>query len=193
MIPSSTTQPGGRAPAPTGLAAVQLLVNSVDLEDGTDRLDSVAGLRSWLREIGLPSTGLREPDRRLVIRFREGVRDLVDARDDSAHPGPVGLDAVIDDLALGVRFVDGGFHLIGGTAAGLALAPVVEAIRSATADGTWARLKVCERDTCRWLFYDHAKNANSRWCASSVCGSREKSRRAYARRTGRAASASLSR
>jgi predicted RNA-binding Zn ribbon-like protein len=62
---------------------------------------------------------------------------------------------------------------------------VVDAVRTAMADGTWPRLKVCERDTCRWLFFDHSRNANSRWCASSVCGSREKSRRAYARRTAR--------
>lgn len=189
MIPSSTTQPGGRAPAPDGLLAVQLLVNSVDLEDETDRLGTVAGLREWLQEIGLPAAQLRDADRRLVIRFREGIRDLVDARDDPEHPDPAGLDAVVGELDLGVRFADGGFHLIGGTPVGRALAPVVEAIRAATADGTWARLKVCERDTCRWLFYDHSRNGSSRWCASSVCGSREKSRRAYARRTGRAAPA----
>lgn len=186
MIPSSTTQPGGRAPAPGGLAAVQLLVNSVDLEDGTDRLATVAGLQEWLEEIGLPATALREADRRLAIRLREGIRDLVDARDDPAHPMPADLDAVLARLDLRERFVDGAFRLTGTTPAGRAFAPVVDAIRGATADGTWARLKVCSRDTCRWLFYDHSKNANSRWCASSVCGSREKSRRAYARRTARA-------
>jgi predicted RNA-binding Zn ribbon-like protein len=185
VIPSAVEQPGGRAPAPGGLAAVQLLVNSVDLEDGTDRMATVAGMREWLGEVGLPAAGLRDADRLLLIRLREAIRDFVDARDDPAHPAPEQLAPLVEQLALEARFEGGAFRLAGTTPVGRTAAPVVDAVRTAMADGTWPRLKVCERDTCRWLFFDHSRNANSRWCASSVCGSREKSRRAYARRTAR--------
>ena len=50
------------------------------------------------------------------------------------------------------------------------------------AEGTWERLKACERDVCRWAFYDHSKNRSSHWCSMAVCGQREKNRRAYRRR-----------
>ncbi|MBV8670321.1 MAG: CGNR zinc finger domain-containing protein, partial [Candidatus Eremiobacteraeota bacterium] len=44
-------------------------------------------------------------------------------------------------------------------------------------DGSWARLKVCRDDTCRWAFYDRSKNRSSCWCLMSVCGNRSKVRR----------------
>ena len=58
----------------------------------------------------------------------------------------------------------------------------VEGIRVAQRDDDWSRLKICDRGTCRWAFYDHSRNNSSRWCASSICGAREKSMRAYRRR-----------
>jgi predicted RNA-binding Zn ribbon-like protein len=63
-----------------------------------------------------------------------------------------------------------------------ALGKVVAAIHAAIAEGTWDRLKACERHACRWAFYDHSRNRGGRWCSMAVCGSREKSRRAYRRR-----------
>ncbi|MBV9916401.1 MAG: CGNR zinc finger domain-containing protein, partial [Solirubrobacterales bacterium] len=63
-----------------------------------------------------------------------------------------------------------------------ALGRIMVGVHAAIADGTWPRLKACERDSCRWAFYDHSKNQSGRWCQSSVCGTRERSRRAYRRR-----------
>ncbi|MGH3665303.1 MAG: CGNR zinc finger domain-containing protein [Egibacteraceae bacterium] len=37
-------------------------------------------------------------------------------------------------------------------------------------DGTWARLKSCANDSCRWLFYDRSKNRSGKWCTMNVCG-----------------------
>jgi predicted RNA-binding Zn ribbon-like protein len=68
-----------------------------------------------------------------------------------------------------------------------ALGHVVAAIHAAVAEGTWDRLKACERDVCRWAFYDHSKNRSGHWCSMAVCGQREKNRRAYRRRRARAA------
>ena len=66
-----------------------------------------------------------------------------------------------------------------------ALGRIVAALHAGIADGTWPRLKACERDTCRWAFYDHSRNRSGHWCSMAVCGSREKNRRAYRRRTSR--------
>ncbi len=65
------------------------------------------------------------------------------------------------------------------TRLGQALIPVLDAVRAATDDGSWDRLKVCSRDRCQWMYYDSSRNASSKWCATRICGSREKARRAY--------------
>ena len=61
------------------------------------------------------------------------------------------------------------------------LGMISTAIVEATLMGTWAHLKVCRSDTCRWAFYDHSKNGRSCWCSMRVCGSREKARTYRAR------------
>jgi predicted RNA-binding Zn ribbon-like protein len=41
-----------------------------------------------------------------------------------------------------------------------------------------SRLKACATPDCDWLFVDTSKNGRRRWCQMSVCGAREKARRA---------------
>ncbi|MEV1129648.1 CGNR zinc finger domain-containing protein [Agromyces sp. NPDC049794] len=183
MLAKDAEQPGGRAPAPGRLAVVQGFVNSIDIE--ADELDEFATVRSmarWFQSVGLAQTGLHESDRAVAIGLREAIRDMVDVRDHPTHPVAHEFAAVVDDLELKVVVLGGIPTIVGTTPIGRALAPIVDAVRLSMDDGTWSRLKVCARDRCRWLFYDHSKNHASRWCASSVCGSREKSRRAYRRR-----------
>jgi predicted RNA-binding Zn ribbon-like protein len=62
---------------------------------------------------------------------------------------------------------------------------VASLIYNAMQDGSWSRMKVCRRDVCRWLFYDHSRNNSSTWCAMAVCGNRTKTRRYYRRRHGK--------
>jgi len=54
-------------------------------------------------------------------------------------------------------------------------------VADAMADGTWPRLKACFRESCRWAFYDHARNRTGRWCSMAVCGNRTKAERYRAR------------
>jgi predicted RNA-binding Zn ribbon-like protein len=43
-------------------------------------------------------------------------------------------------------------------------------------------VRMCESDTCRWLFLDTSKNHSRRWCDMKICGNRMKARRFSARR-----------
>ncbi|MDB6142723.1 MAG: hypothetical protein JWP80_1767 [Pseudomonas sp.] len=43
-----------------------------------------------------------------------------------------------------------------------------------------ARLKICSTLACDWLFVDMSKNGRRRWCQMTVCGSREKAKKALA-------------
>ena len=43
------------------------------------------------------------------------------------------------------------------------------------------KVKMCEAETCAWLFLDESRNHSRRWCDMKVCGNREKARRHYQR------------
>ena len=47
--------------------------------------------------------------------------------------------------------------------------------------GGAGRIKFCQNNNCRWLFYDETKAKSRRWCSSKSCGNRERVRRARAR------------
>lgn len=44
------------------------------------------------------------------------------------------------------------------------------------------RLGSCQGQGCGWFFVDESPNHSRLWCASEVCGNRERARRAYAKR-----------
>jgi predicted RNA-binding Zn ribbon-like protein len=174
-------EPGGRAPAPGPLRLVQRFVNSVDLEDGPDDLATPDGLREWLSALGLLAAGepVSASDHARPLALREAIRD--------ATGGDPGAEAAINDAAqrAGLRPVLAhGESRLSPASAGVdaALGRIVAAIHAAIAEGTWERLKACDRDRCRWAFYDHSKNQSSHWCSTAGCGAREKNRRAYRRR-----------
>jgi predicted RNA-binding Zn ribbon-like protein len=183
----TVVEPGDRAPAPGALRLVQRFVNTNDLEGGPELLPDAAALRDWLVAAGLldAATPVTAADHARAIELREAIRGLVCAHaglpHDPAAAGVVGAIPVRAVLADPVtRFEP--------AAAGpfdAALGHVVAAIHAAIAEGTWERLKACERDVCRWAYYDRSKNRSGHWCSMSVCGQREKNRRAYRRRVGR--------
>ena len=43
------------------------------------------------------------------------------------------------------------------------------------------RVKICQNEDCRWVFYDTTKARTRRWCNDRVCGNRDRVRRARAR------------
>ena len=81
------------------------------------------------------------------------------------------------------RLDDTGLRLSpqGGAPARLAGA-VLDAVGVGLADCTFARLKSCRRDTCRWAFYDNSRSRTGQWCSMSGCGNQAKQERWRARR-----------
>jgi predicted RNA-binding Zn ribbon-like protein len=186
-------EPGDRAPAPGVLRLVQRFVNTNDLEDGPDLLADPIALGAWLRDAGLldASTSVDGDDHRRAIELREAIRELVAAHGGLPHDDRAA--GVVNEAArrAGLRPVLGDplSSRLEPAAPGVdgALGRIVAAIHASIAEGTWPRLKACERDVCRWAFYDRSKNQSSHWCSMSVCGAREKNRRAYRRRRARPA------
>jgi predicted RNA-binding Zn ribbon-like protein len=56
------------------------------------------------------------------------------------------------------------------------LSEVVAELYDGSVNGTLDRLKMCASEECRRVFFDRSKPATRRWCMSSLCGNRMKTR-----------------
>jgi predicted RNA-binding Zn ribbon-like protein len=173
---------------PRELAAIQALVNTVDLETDDDQLDSPEALRRFLTGQGLLDT--TEPvgpaDLALAVELREALRAMLRVNDGEPLD-PAALEVVnraAAGLPLQVAFDGEGHPVLGPGSAGCrgALAALLAGVAQASAQGTWERLKACSAESCQWAFYDRSKNRSGRWCSMQVCGNRTKTRTYRSRR-----------
>jgi predicted RNA-binding Zn ribbon-like protein len=178
----------GDQTVPRELAAVQALVNTVELETDDEQLDSPEALRSFLVGQGLlaPTEPVGDDDLALAIELREALRAML--RVNHGEPlDPAALEAVnraAAGLPLQMGFDADGQPVLGPGAAGCrgALAALLAGVAQASAQGTWERLKVCSAEACQWAFYDRSKNRSGRWCSMQTCGNRTKTRTYRSRR-----------
>jgi len=129
----------------------------------------IAGVdeRGWRR-----LAELRDAARAVVCREPGAAERL--ARVAAKHPVRIALEDGPDGLR--ARLVPAGTRGEGGIAAA-----VLGALKSAVDDGRIARLRVCERPECQWVYYDSTKNRSGRWCSSDPCGDVMKARAYRAR------------
>lgn len=172
-------------PAPGRLGLVQRFLNTVAPEWNQEMLYSPQRLRTLLAEMDLasPAAPVGEGDLGRALELRDALRMLALAN--NGIPAAPGAERVVEQVAagaLGIRFLGGKPRLVGTepTITG-ALATLVGIVAEASADGTWSRLKACPAEACGWAFYDRSRNHSGRWCDSTVCGNRAKTR-AYRRR-----------
>ena len=180
----------GETAVPRELVAVQALVNTVDLEDDDDQLDSPEALRQFLTGQGLlgPTEPVGPADLALAVELREALRAML--RVNHGEPlDPAALEVVnraAAALPLQVGFDAEGQPVLGPGASGCrgALAVILAGVAQANAHGTWERLKACSAESCQWAFYDRSKNRSGRWCSMQTCGNRTKTRTYRSRRAG---------
>ncbi|MFF8565188.1 CGNR zinc finger domain-containing protein [Streptomyces albidoflavus] len=166
-----------RPSAPGPLVLVQDLVNTLDVETGTDTLTTPEGRAAF---------GLRETDVAGARDLREALRAACLAHAGQAPPADVAaLGALLAQAPLltTVDPGDGSARLTPADPASLT-ARVAVAVALGSLDGSWQRLKVCEDETCRWAYYDRSPAGRGRWCSMEVCGARAKMRAYRARRAG---------
>ena len=201
----SSVAAGRPGAAPGDLEQVRALVNSSDLEEGTDDWATPAGLASWLERHGLaPVEGpaaVSRADLGQAVALREALRDVLRAHAaapasssapsaGSAASASAGSVAGLRRIAAGLapRFEVAEDGRIGLEPAGSgvpgALARILLIAADAAAAGTWSRLKACAADDCQWAFYDRSPTRTGCWCSMRVCGARAKSRAYRQRATG---------
>jgi predicted RNA-binding Zn ribbon-like protein len=167
---SSRTVP---ATAPGRLGLVQRFLNSLHVERGTDALDAPGTAYGWLAATGSPTPpppGPADLDRLRTLRRELRARCGDGPRDDDA------LSRLAAGVPLRVAPVgDGALRLVpDGDGHAATLAGLLAIAYDAERDGTWARLKICQHDACRWAFYDKSRSRTATWCAMGICGNRTK-------------------
>jgi len=147
----------------------------------TDHIATREGLARWAEEAGLLDEAigratLGEQCLPVAHALRAAIRSVMeavlagrDAADDRSVLLTLLRDALSSAQAAGtparLSFADPCDRIIGG----VALA-AVDLLR----DERIARLKMCPRDDCHWLFLDLSKNGSRRWCSMESCGNRAK-------------------
>ena len=174
--------------APGELAVVREFVNTLDIEHGGDQLATPDELVAWLaaHDLLAAEAKARPGDVRRAALFREALRELLLSNNDGhevAHDAARTLDDVAARARLRLRVDDSGLARLEaeGKSVDAALGRLLITVYRAMENDTWARLKACRSDTCRWAFYDHSKNRSGHWCSMEVCGARHKSREYRAR------------
>jgi predicted RNA-binding Zn ribbon-like protein len=182
---------------PDELANLYDFANSLDARhfihrgvqhEQSDELAVPRELGVWMSQHGLLWTGAKITPAMFdtALQLRAAVRaylkcDAVERRRD-------------DDVAHALKEALGKFPLVAATGgdrgvvlraaredalAGLSV--VVAEFYDGSINGTLDRLKMCAADECQRVFFDRSKPATRRWCMSTLCGNRMKTRTYRAR------------
>jgi predicted RNA-binding Zn ribbon-like protein len=191
-LPTWYPDPNEAKPAPMPLLRVQAFLNTVDLEQGVDRLADPESACDWLLDAGLigPDRAVSAAELTAGREVRDCLRGLLEAAADvdGGDVRPENLEALRALAAEhGARLTVGDGGALGIECAhadtlGGGLFELLLIIRGAQEDGSWSRLKMCANPDCRWVFYDRSRNQQGSWCDMAVCGNRLKNRQLRARR-----------
>jgi len=176
---------------PDALANLYDFANTLDVRHFThhgvphrqnDELKGPDDLVAWMAQRKLVRTGAKitAPMFETALGLRASLRDYLQhdpagRRNSSARRA---LNAAIAQFPLYVE--------LGGEAGGklrparndalAGLSELAAALYDGARDGSLDRLKMCAAEECRRVFFDRSKPATRRWCMSTLCGNRIKTR-----------------
>jgi predicted RNA-binding Zn ribbon-like protein len=163
--------------APGSLELVRRFVNTADLPDGPDELETMEKARAWCLSHGLaPARNEAHLDQ--LRDFRETLRDLLYANNREGN-APAAWErmrpflastrlslAVNPDRGLELKPEDKG-----------PIASLLAVVYESELLGTWPRLRACRKQSCRFAYYDYTRNGSRAWCSMATCGNQAKAQR----------------
>lgn len=176
---------------PEEMRLVNEFLNTLDLErfgehsgkpdEEREGLRSPERLKAWLVGRGLlgREEAVNEADRQLAVQVRDALRSAASANSSPARERFDTAGVSFEELPLVVRLGEDSKPELEGGEGGVrgALGSILADVVVASSKGTWARMKICAAEDCRWAYYDHSKSRTGRWCAMETCGNRHKTRR----------------
>ncbi|MET4385745.1 putative RNA-binding Zn ribbon-like protein [Bradyrhizobium sp. F1.4.3] len=177
---------------PDALANVYDFANSLDLRHFThcgvqhqqaEELADPSALGDWMHQHGLIDRGAVPSQRTFAaaLQLRGAIRDYLKSDPAERHrkaAATAPLNKAMEPFALRVAAIGkDGFGLMPMQAdAQAGLSAIVAELYNAAATGTLGRLKMCAAGECQRVFFDRSKPGTRRWCQSTLCGNREKTR-----------------
>ena len=177
---------------PDELANLYDFANSLDVRRFThhgvpheqgDQLTGPRELADWMSQRGLLFTSARTTSAMFdtALQLRTGVRAYLQCEPADRRSNKAALRALDTAMRLFPLVAeargDGGMVLRGSRSDALAgLSVVVAELYDGSVRGTLDRLKTCAAEECRRVFFDRSKPATRRWCMSTLCGNRMKTR-----------------
>jgi predicted RNA-binding Zn ribbon-like protein len=177
---------------PDELANLYDFANSLDVRHfkhhGVQHVqgDELAGQRElgvWMARRGLLFTGAKITPAMFetALQLRASVRDYlqcdpIDRRKDKDAVRSLNRALKLFPLVPRAQ-IDRGMVLGAAREDALAgLSTLAAELYDGSVRGTLDRLKMCAAEECRRVFFDRSKPATRRWCMSSLCGNRTKTR-----------------
>jgi predicted RNA-binding Zn ribbon-like protein len=178
-------------------------INTFELDHVTgephEHLVKVGDVERWFTARGLMhpiGSEAMEPAAvlRRVHALRAALREVAEAVVEERSARPDALAEV--NRALGARAIVeliptpdgiGVGHRHVGDPIDDALARLADPLVAELTSGRPERIRVCDSETCHWLFYDASPTRRRRWCDMATCGNRAKAARHRARSKGGAA------
>jgi predicted RNA-binding Zn ribbon-like protein len=147
----------------------------------SDELADADKLQAWLRDRNLASPGARltRTGLRNALQFRQALREYLQCDGAGRLTNRKVVDALnraMRPLALTVETTRSGMALKSAEQSAAGLSHLVAELYNAETRNQLARLKMCASDECRRVFFDRSKPASRRWCQSTLCGNRNKTR-----------------
>jgi predicted RNA-binding Zn ribbon-like protein len=149
----------------------------------SDELTNERELAAWMSQRGLLFTSARMTPAMLAsaLELRKLLRDYLqcDPRERRHNKNAArALNRVLNLFPMVVAAKDDGDMVLRAARedALAGLSSVVAELYDGSRNGTLDRLKMCASDECRRVFFDRSKPATRRWCMSSLCGNRMKTR-----------------
>jgi len=177
---------------PDALANIYDFANTLDLRhfihhgvqhQQAEELPDAAALGDWMQQRRLVDRAVLPSQKTFeaALQFRGAMRDYLKCDPAERHRKSAittRLDKAMEPFALRVASIGkDGFGLIPlQTDAQAGLSMIIAELYNAAAAGTLDRLKMCAADECQRVFFDRSKPGTRRWCQSTLCGNREKTR-----------------
>jgi predicted RNA-binding Zn ribbon-like protein len=176
---------------PDALANLYDFANTLDvrhfIEHGAqhqqdDELGHADELASWMQQRRLLKPGAKVTAAVFdtALRLRTGLRDYLQL-DPQERRGKAATRALNEMIAAFPMIAE-----LGGETGAILRPARDDALAGLSAlaielydgarDGSLDRLKMCAADECHRVFYDRSKPATRRWCMSTLCGNRIKTR-----------------